>query len=151
VPLACLFGFTRLLEELLYTPKYSLIVQSLHSQLGAEETNETVQMTVATTEGDSVWGFLYSSAGKSRSLFYSIDVRTLRAQHPENPVLHKVSDESRLVVSEPLGDLAGAWNEVPESSFGVIQEGQDQLMPFTPGAPKSSAPLTRATSAAGSN
>jgi hypothetical protein len=83
VPLACLFGFTRLLEELLYTPKYSLIVQSLHSQLGAEETNETVQMTVATTEGDSVWGFRYSSAGKSRSLFYSTDVRTLRAQHPD--------------------------------------------------------------------
>ncbi|HXP14630.1 MAG TPA: class II glutamine amidotransferase, partial [Actinomycetes bacterium] len=28
-----------LLDELLYKPKYSLIVQSLHSRLGAEETN----------------------------------------------------------------------------------------------------------------
>ena len=43
-----------------------------------------------------------------------------------------VSDESRLVVSEPLGDLAGAWNEVPESSYGVIQPGDDALLPFTP-------------------
>ena len=32
-------GSPVLLEELLYKPKHSLIVQSLHSQLGAEETN----------------------------------------------------------------------------------------------------------------
>jgi glutamine amidotransferase len=91
-----------------------------------------IQMTVATTNGDSVWGFRYSSEGKSRSLFYSTDVRTLKEQHPDNPVLAMVSDESRLVVSEPLGDLAGAWNEVPESSYGVVQEGQDVLLPFEP-------------------
>ena len=63
---------------------------------------------------------------------------TLRAQYPDNPVLHQVSDESRLVVSEPLGDLEGAWNEVPESSYGVIQEGDDALLPFTPRAPSGS-------------
>jgi glutamine amidotransferase len=96
-----------------------------------------IQMTVATTNGESVWAFRYSSEGKSRSLFYSTDVRTLRAQHPDNPVLHELSDESRLVVSEPLGDLAGAWNEVPESSYGVIQEGQDELLPFKPRPPDS--------------
>ena len=47
-------------------------------------------------------------------------------------MLHEVSDESRLVVSEPLGDLAGAWNEVPESCYGVIRPGEDKLHPFTP-------------------
>ena len=31
------------------------------------------------------------------------------------------------MVSEPLGDLAGAWNAVPESHVGVIQPGQDEL------------------------
>ena len=36
------------------------------------------------------------------------------------------------IVSEPLGDLAGAWNEVPESSYGVVQAGQDELRPFAP-------------------
>jgi glutamine amidotransferase len=94
-----------------------------------------MQMTVATSDGRRVWAFRYSSAGKSRSLFYSTDVSTLREQHPDNPVLHELSDESRLVVSEPLGDLAGAWNEVPESSYGVIQEGQDELASFTPRPP----------------
>ena len=94
-----------------------------------------IQMTVATSDGRSVWAFRYSSEGKSRSLFYSTRVDTLRAQHHEVEVLQEVSDESRLVVSEPLGDLAGAWNEVPEAHYGVIQEGQDELLPFVPRAP----------------
>jgi glutamine amidotransferase len=94
-----------------------------------------IQMTVATTEGVRVWGFRYSSEGQSRSLFYSTDVSTLRELHPEIEVLHRVTDESRLVVSEPLRDLPGAWNEVPESSYGVIQEGQDELRPFAPTPP----------------
>jgi glutamine amidotransferase len=64
--------------------------------------------------------FRYSSEGRSRSLFFSTDVRTLRALYPENELLREAGNESRLVVSEPLGTLAGAWNEVPESSYGVI-------------------------------
>jgi Predicted glutamine amidotransferase len=95
---------------------------------------QPIQMTVATTNGSSVWAFRYSSEGASRSLFVSTAVETLRAQYPDNPMLHGLSDETRLVVSEPLGDLAGAWNEVPESSYGVVQEGQDELRPFTPRA-----------------
>jgi predicted glutamine amidotransferase len=94
-----------------------------------------IQMTVATTDGDRVWGFRYSTERRSRSLFYSTLIDTLRAQYPDNPLFHRLTDETRIVVSEPLGDLAGAWNEVPESSFGVIQEGQDELHPFTPQAP----------------
>jgi glutamine amidotransferase len=94
-----------------------------------------IQMTVATTDGTRIWAFRYSSEGASRSLYYSTDVSTLRHQYPDNPMLHRLSDEARVVVSEPLGDLAGAWNEVPESSYGVIQEGRDELRPFTPAPP----------------
>jgi predicted glutamine amidotransferase len=91
-----------------------------------------IQMTVATSDGQKVWAFRYSSEGRSRSLFYSTSVTTLRAQYPDNPMLHALSEETRLVVSEPLGNLAGAWNEVPESSYGIIQPGQDELKMFTP-------------------
>ncbi|HXV32636.1 MAG TPA: class II glutamine amidotransferase [Gaiellaceae bacterium] len=94
-----------------------------------------IQMTVATTDGTSVWAFRYSSEGKSRSLFHSTAVTTLREQYPDNPMLHELADEARLVVSEPLGDLAGAWNEVPESTYGVIHAGEDELHPFRPKAP----------------
>ena len=94
-----------------------------------------IQMTVATTNGESVWAFRYSSERASRSLFYSTDIPTVREMYPEIEVLQHVSDESRLIVSEPLRDLPGAWNEVPESSYGVVQPGQDELKPFTPRAP----------------
>ncbi len=94
-----------------------------------------IQMTIATSDGERLWAFRYSSEHDSRSLFFSTRVDVLRSLHPEAEVLQLVSDESRLVVSEPLGDLSGAWNEVPESSWGVVQEGQDEIHPFTPKSP----------------
>jgi predicted glutamine amidotransferase len=97
-----------------------------------------IQMTVATTDGTCVWAFRYSSENNSRTLFYSTDVATLRGLYPEIEVLSRVSDESRLIVSEPLRDLPGAWNAVPESSYGVVQAGQDELHTFTPHAPSRS-------------
>jgi glutamine amidotransferase len=93
---------------------------------------EPVQMTVATTDGTTTWAFRYSSAGSSRSLFHSTDVSTLREQYPDNPVLHGLSDDARLVVSEPLGDLQGAWREVPESSYVAIRGTEEDLRPFAP-------------------
>jgi predicted glutamine amidotransferase len=95
-------------------------------------TEHPIQMTIGTTDGSSVWAFRYSSEGKSRSLYYSTDVRALRALHPDRPRLQEASEETRIIVSEPLGDLPGAWNEVPESSYGVVQEGEDELYPFRP-------------------
>jgi glutamine amidotransferase len=56
----------------------------------------------------------------------------LREMYPDNSLLHEVSEETRLIVSEPLGDLPGAWREVPESSCGVVQPGDDEIRPFTP-------------------
>jgi predicted glutamine amidotransferase len=91
-----------------------------------------IQMTIGTADGKSVWAFRYSSEGKSRSLYYSSDVRTLREMYPERPRLQEASDESRIIVSEPIVELAGAWNEVPESSYGVVHEGEDELRPFRP-------------------
>jgi predicted glutamine amidotransferase len=91
-----------------------------------------VQMTIGTSDGKSLWAFRYSSERDSRTLYYSTDVRTVRELHPELEVLQLVSDETRIVVSEPLGDLTGAWNEVPESSYGVVQDGEDELRPFRP-------------------
>jgi predicted glutamine amidotransferase len=91
-----------------------------------------IQMTIGTSDGKSLWAFRYSSERDSRTLFYSTDVLTVRRLHPELTLLQDVSDESRIIVSEPLGDLTGAWNEVPESSYGIVQDGDDELRPFQP-------------------
>jgi glutamine amidotransferase len=93
------------------------------------------QGTIATTDGKRMWAFRYSSEGKSRTLFFTTDVPTLRELYPDLAILGEVSDESRLVVSEPIGDVPGAWNEVPEGSWGVIGPGEDQLHPFRPKVP----------------
>jgi len=108
------------------------LIEEVGKKHGVEE---PIQMTVATSDGTRLWAFRYSSKRESRSLFFSTDVPTLQALYPEVEILARVSAESRLIVSEPLRDLPGAWNEVPESSWGVVQEGPDELHPFEPKAP----------------
>jgi len=93
---------------------------------------QPIQMTIATTGGQSVYAFRYSSEGDSRSLYFSTRMDSLKALYPDIAELAGLSDETRVVVSEPLGDLEGAWNAVPESHVGIIQPGEDELRPFTP-------------------
>jgi glutamine amidotransferase len=108
------------------------LVEETAARHGVED---PMQMTVATTDGETTWAFRYSTAGASRSLFHSTDISTLRHQYPDNPELHDLSDDARLVVSEPLGDLRGAWQEVPESSCVTVRRGGEDITPFSPVAP----------------
>ena len=109
------------------------LVEHVAAQHGVDN---PVQMSAATTDGTSIWAFRYSSIGQTRTLFYSSGVAELRALHPELPILRELGDEARLVVSEPLRDLPGAWHEVPESSWGVVRPGADDMQPFRPVSPR---------------
>ena len=86
-----------------------------------------LQMTIATTDGTSIWAFRYSSEGDSRSLWFSTRMDALKALYPDSAELASLSDETRAIVSEPLGDLPGAWNEAPESHVGIVRPGIDEL------------------------
>ena len=97
-----------------------------------------IQMTVATTDGERMWVFRYSSEGRSRSLFFTTDVPTLRALYPDREMLRELSDDARLVVSEPLGSMPGVWNEVPEGNCGIVGKPHDELVPFRPRPPSRS-------------
>jgi predicted glutamine amidotransferase len=94
--------------------------------------DDPIQMTIATTDGETVWAFRYSSEGDSRTLYFSTRMDALKALYPESEELATLSDETRVVVSEPLGDLPGVWNEVPEAHVGIVQPGADELRPFAP-------------------
>jgi glutamine amidotransferase len=109
------------------------LIEDIGAKHGVEH---PMQMTVATSDGDAIWAFRYSSEGTSRSLFYSTRIDELRRLYPDLESIQDVDDESRLVVSEPLRDLPGAWHEVPESSYGIVQPGQDELRPFRPTPPR---------------
>ena len=94
-----------------------------------------IQMTVATTDGASVWAFRYSSEGSSRSLFFSTRVDTLREQHPGG------RDPAAALRRDPTGRLRaprrpqGRVERGSGVAYGVVHEGQDELRPFAPIAP----------------
>lgn len=91
-----------------------------------------VHMTVATSDGESIWMFRYSSETSTSSLYYSTDVTQLRQLHPDLEVLNQLGADTRFIVSEPLRDLPGAWNEVPEGSWGLVRPGENEIQPFRP-------------------
>jgi glutamine amidotransferase len=52
-------------------------------------------------------------------------------------VFAQASVDARLIVSEPLGDVAGVWNEVPEATCAIVARDHDTLRPFRPKTPSS--------------
>jgi len=107
-------------------------VEATGSRLGVPN---QFQGTVATTDGQRTWAVRYSTEGKSRSLYYTIAVPQLRELFPEDERTQQLSDEMRIIVSEPFGDIADAWNEVPEATCSIVQGGEDEMRPFTPKPP----------------
>jgi glutamine amidotransferase len=94
-----------------------------------------VQMTLGFSDGERLWAVRYSTERRSRTLYVSADAATARALHPDNPRFQRLTDEDRIIVSEPLSDLPGVWVEVPEASALVIQHGADEQHEFRPHAP----------------
>jgi predicted glutamine amidotransferase len=91
-----------------------------------------VQTSIGVTDGERLWALRYSTERRSRSLFVSTDARAVRELPPENPRLQRLRDEDRIVVSEPLADLPGVWQEIPESTVLVVQPGPDEQHEFHP-------------------
>jgi hypothetical protein len=40
------------------------------------------------------------------------------------------------VVSEPIADLPGVWDEIPEGCVLAVQPGDDEVRPFQPSVPE---------------
>jgi predicted glutamine amidotransferase len=91
-----------------------------------------VHMTVATTDGESIWVFRYSSEKSTSSLYYSSDVSQVRRLYPELDALEQLGADTRFIVSEPLRDLPGVWHEVPEGSWALVRGGHQEIHPFVP-------------------
>ncbi len=93
-----------------------------------------VQASIGVTDGERLWAIRYSTEHRSRTLFVSADVTSIQRLHPDNPRLQRLVDEDRLIVSEPLADLPGVWNEIPDGSALIVQPGEDEPRPFAPSA-----------------
>lgn len=92
-----------------------------------------VQGTFGVADGSTVWAVRYATEGKPRSLFASTDVDALQRLHPDNPRLQALSNEDRVIVSEPFADLPGAWREIePGSAVTVHPDGTLEHRSFEP-------------------
>lgn len=76
--------------------------------------------TMAVSDGKTLWAFRYSSDGRSPTLFHSADMPVLRRMFPDFERFSLFADDARVIVSEPLNDLPGAFLEVPESTVVVV-------------------------------
>jgi glutamine amidotransferase len=64
-------------------------------------------MTVGVTDSRRIYAVRYASGGEVNTLFVSEDAFSVRMLYPENERLAHFSDDTRVVVSEPLADLPG--------------------------------------------
>ena len=92
-----------------------------------------VQASIGVSDGESLWAVRYSSERSSRTLFASADVDAVHRLYPDNARLQRLREGDRIIVSEPLADLPGAWHEIPESTALVVEAGGGHHMrPFAP-------------------
>jgi glutamine amidotransferase len=94
-----------------------------------------LNMTVCATDGEQIVAVRYSSEAESRSLFHSTSFRHLGELYPDDPRIKAAGDDAFLVLSEPLVDLPGAWQEIPESTAIVARGSSIEQRAFTPALP----------------
>ena len=94
--------------------------------------NRPFEGTIAATDGECVWAFRYSSGGRTRSVFVTDEFATLRRMYPQLALGGALSEDTRLVVSAPLGTLPGSWRELPEGSCALVAGGDVAIRPFSP-------------------
>jgi glutamine amidotransferase len=92
-----------------------------------------VQATFGVSDGTSLWAVRYATEGRARSLFASADVESITRLHPDNPRFRRLTEDDRLIVSEPFSDLPGVWREIPERTAVVVRRGGVlEEQPFDP-------------------
>lgn len=89
-----------------------------------------MQGTIAVSDGATLWAFRYSTQGRSRSLFHSVDIPAIREMYPDAERLRLFGDDAHVVVSEPLNDLPGTFVEVPESTVAILDPEGYRHQPF---------------------
>jgi hypothetical protein len=91
--------------------------------------DNSVQMSLGISDGEHLYAFRYSTAGASRTLFYSAHAEAAQELAPQAPRFHP---DARAIVSEPLTDLVEQWVPVPEASFITVHGSDIERQSFEP-------------------
>ncbi len=99
----------------------------------AHGVEESLWMTVAVTNGESLWSVRYASDGEAPTLYHSREMEDVYAINPD--LRQKLSPETRIIVSEPVGRFSEMWQPVPQSTSLEVQREKLTLRPFVPSMP----------------
>lgn len=91
---------------------------------------ESLWMTLGITDGRTLHAIRYASDGQAPTLHHSRDMDDLYAMEPK--LREKLGPGTRIVVSEPIGKLAGAWMEIPQATAVTIRGAEIESRPFSP-------------------
>jgi predicted glutamine amidotransferase len=125
--LALTFGLE--LEPVRALERMARFVEETAQKHGIEQ---PLNMTVCATDGEQIVAVRYSSERQSRSLFHSTSIRHLMELYPDDPRFTAIGGDAYLVLSEPLVDVEGLWEQVPESVAIVVKRGHIDGKIFNP-------------------
>jgi glutamine amidotransferase len=95
--------------------------------------DEILWMTVAASDGESMYAVRYASDGAAPSLYSSRDTENVFQINPE--LRQVLGSSTRIIVSEPVGRFADMWEEIPQASSATVKKGQVEIKPFAPTPP----------------
>ncbi len=94
---------------------------------------QALWMTLGLSDGQSLYAVRYASDSDAPTLYHTADAehlyrlnRCLRTPSPQ-PI--------RLIVSEPIGNMAETWEEIPQNMAVSFRDGKVEQQPFRPTPP----------------
>ncbi|WP_231994741.1 class II glutamine amidotransferase [Mycobacterium sp. ACS4054] len=128
--LALTFGLTE--DPITGIARMAGFVEAVADAAGVAE--PALQMTVGVSDGARLYAVRYASGPEVNTLFVNEDQQSVRMLYPQDEGAGHFGDDARVVVSEPLTTLPGAWREVPAGTALIIGDDIEER-PFQPISP----------------
>jgi len=87
-------------------------------------------MTLGLSDGEQLWAVRYASDGDAPTLFHSRQLDDVLMLHPE--LREKLSPDTRVIVSEPIGRFADIWVTVPQGALVEVRGPSIEVRTFRP-------------------
>ena len=100
-----------------------LTVGLIEETAGRHGTADAVQASFGVSDGTKLWAVRYASEGARGRCSPRTMCRAIRHLYPDNERLQRLSDDDRLIVSEPFSDLPGVWQEIPQATAVTVERG----------------------------
>jgi len=94
---------------------------------------QSLWMTLGITDGNDIHAVRYASDGDAPTLYHTCDTEHLYRLNKD--LRGSLSGDMRLIVSEPIGNMAEAWTEIPQSTAVTFHAGAAVSRPFRPHLP----------------